>query len=336
VVPDQTRRSRRRLLHAGLALVGLSLGSGCGALQLPGQQPAKIPRIGYLGTGSRGNPDAQAFLAGLAELGYVEGRNLVIEWRFADSGDVLLPRLVAELLALPLDLLLAAGPVATRTATAATSTLPIVMCFPGDPIGLGLIASLDHPGGNVTGLASLTTELHAKRLELFAAALPGRSRLAVLWDVNTTPSVRGPLSSAGRALGLDLDYREVRGPDELAGAVDAAAPRRAEALFAAESSMFTTHRGRIADLAAAARLPVTGAGKAFAEVGALLSYGPRLPDMYRRAAVSVDKILKGAKPADLPVERPYTFDFVINLKTAQALGLTIPPSVLQQATEVIR
>jgi putative tryptophan/tyrosine transport system substrate-binding protein len=329
------RRCRRRFLRRTVALAGLGLLSACG-IQPPRAQPAKVPRIGYLGADSPGNPNTEAFLEGLREFGYVDGRNVVIEWRFAEGRDERLPQLAAELVGLSVDLVLAAGPIATRTAKDASRTLPIVMCFPGDPIGLGLIASLDHPGGNITGIASLTTELNAKRLELFAESLPGVSRVAVIWDANATPSVRPPLTAAGRSLGLQLEYQDVRAPEDLGRALEAASGRRAEALSVADSAMFSTHRQQIAELAASRRLPSTGAGKAFAEAGALLTYGARLPDMYRRAASSVDKVLKGANPADLPVERPTTFDVVINLRTAQALGLTIPESVLVQATEVIQ
>jgi putative tryptophan/tyrosine transport system substrate-binding protein len=330
------RCGRRRFLSASLTLAGLGLLAGCDGLPRLGQQPAKVPRIGYLGTDSPGSPNSEAFLNGLRELGYVEDQNLVIEWRFAEGRDERLPHFAAELLAVPVDLILTAGPSATKAARDASRTLPIVMCFPGDPIGLGLIASLDRPGGNITGLASLTTELNAKRLELFAEALPGLSRLAVLWDANAAPSVRGPLDVAARALKLRPHPLEVHGPEELEGTIRAAGAAGTEALFLTDSTLFTEHRHRIVELAASGRLPASGAGKPFAEAGALLSYSARVPDMYRRAAVHLDKILKGAKPADLPVERPTTFDLVINLGTAQALGLTIPQAVLQQATELIQ
>jgi putative ABC transport system substrate-binding protein len=328
-------QSRRGFLQGGLALAGLGLLSGCGVVPSIGQQPAKVPRIGYLGADSPGSPTSEAFRNGLGELGYVEGRNLVMEWRFAEGDDERLPSLAAELLALPVDLILSAGPVATRVARDASRTLPIVMCYPGDPIGLGIVASLDRPGGNITGVASLTTELHAKRLEHFAESLPGVSRVAILWDANADRSVRGPIDVAARSLKLQPQFLEVRGPEELEGAIREAVVVGAEALFLADSTMFTEHRRRIADLAASSRLPTSGAGRAFVEAGALVSYSARVPDMYRRAASSVDKILKGAKPADLPVERPPTFDFVINLTTARALGLTIPDSVLLQVTEII-
>ncbi|MBA2449953.1 MAG: ABC transporter substrate-binding protein [Chloroflexi bacterium] len=331
----RTSRARRRLLQGGLVLAGVGLLSGCGGLPLPGQQPARVPRIGYLGSDSPGSPNSEAFRHGLRELGYVETQNLVIEWRFAEGRDERLPALAAELLNLPVELILTAGPSATRVARDASRTLPIVMCFPGDPIGLGLIASLDRPGGNITGLASLTTELHAKRLELFAESLPGVSRVAVLWDANAAQSVRGPLDAAARSLKLLPQPVEVRGPEGLEGAIRSAVAGGAEALFLADSPMFTDHRHRIVELAASSKLPASGAGKAFVEAGALLSYSARVPDMYRRAASGVDKILKGANPADLPVERPPTFDFVINLTTARTLGLTIPESILLQVTEII-
>jgi putative ABC transport system substrate-binding protein len=236
------------------------------------------------------------------------------------------------------DLILASGPSATLAAKHATSTLPIVMCFGGDPIELEIIASLARPGGNITGLAALTFELGPKRLQLFAEALRGISRVAVLWDASVGPAHRARLDAAAQSLALQLQTLEVRGPEDLDGALETANARRAEALFVAwdPMSMFNAYRHRIADLAASRRLPWTGGSRDFAEVGALLTYGANFPSMYRRAASHVDKILKGTKPADLPVEQPTTFDFVINLRTAQALGLTIPQHVLLQATEVIQ
>ncbi len=329
------RLNRRQFLRGSLALASLGLLSGCGMLPSQGQQPAKVPRIGYLGNGFPGGSTEEAFLEGLRDLGYVEAQNIGIEWRFAEGRDERLPELAAELIGLPVDLILAAGPAATLAAKNAPTTLPIVMCFGGDPIGLGLIASLARPGGNVTGLAALTSELGAKRLELFAEALPGVSRVAALWDATAGPAARASLDTAARSLKLQLQPLDVRGPDDFDGAFEAAIIGRAEALFLAETPMFTAYRRRLADLAASSRLPATAAGKEYAEAGALLTYGASFPGMYRRAATYVDKILKGAKPADLPVEQPTRFDFVINLKTARALGLTIPQSVLLQVTEAI-
>jgi putative tryptophan/tyrosine transport system substrate-binding protein len=269
-------------------------------------------------------------------LGYVEGQSLVMEWRFAEGHEGRLPAFAAELLALPVDLMLTTGPVATRVARDASRTLPIVMCFPGDPIGLGIIESLDRPGGNITGMASLTTELNAKRLEFFAGALPGRSGVAVLWDRHGPGSARQPLASAGQALGPELAHHEIETPEEIPAAIKATVTRRAEALFLTDSTIFTEQRQQIVHLALDSRLPVSASNRDLVEDGALLSYAARVPDMYRRAASSVDKILKGAKPADLPVERPPTFDLVINLGAAKALELIIPQSILQQATEFIQ
>jgi putative tryptophan/tyrosine transport system substrate-binding protein len=329
--------SRRQVVQ-GAGAVGLGLLAGCGRLPGQGPQTARVPRIGYLGGAAPGGPTEAAFLEGLRELGYVEGHNIGIEWRFAEGRAERLPALVAELLGLPVDLILASGPSATLAAKHAATTLPIVMCFGGDPIELGLIASLARPGGNITGLAALTVELGPKRLQLFAEALPGLSSVAVLWDASVGPSHRARLDAAAQSLALHLQPLEVHGPDDLDGAIKATSTGRAEALFLAWDplSFFSAYRRRIAELAARGRLPWTGGSNDFAETGALLSYGANFPSMYRRAASHVDQILKGAKPADLPVEQPTRFDFVINLQTAQALGLTIPQHILLQATEVIQ
>jgi putative tryptophan/tyrosine transport system substrate-binding protein len=336
MAPGPTRHARRRLLQSSLVLGAVALLSGCAGFRLPGQQPAKIPRIGYLGVDSADNPTAQAFQAGLHELGYIDGQTLTMEWRFADGQEERLPDLMAELLSLPLDLLLTAGPVSTRVARDATRTLPIVMCYPGDPIGLGIVASPDHPGGNITGLASLTTELNAKRLELLAEARPGLSQVALFWESGVLPSARGPLQSAARALNLQTFTRDIQQPQEMPAALEAAVAAGVQAVLLTDATLFTQQRSQIAALALGHRLPLSASNRAFVEVGALMSYSARVPDMYRRAASTVDKILKGARPADIPVERPPTFDFVINSTTAQTLSLMIPPSVLQQATEIIQ
>jgi putative tryptophan/tyrosine transport system substrate-binding protein len=211
------------------------------------------------------------------------------------------------------------------------------MCFGGEPIEMGLIASLARPGGNVTGLAALTSELGAKRLELLAAALPGASRVAVLWDATAGSADRGRMDAAARALDFQLQALELRGPEELESAFEAALSGHADAVFVTwdPTSIFNAARRRIADLALKSRLPLCGGSRDFAEAGALLTYGANFPAMYRRAASHVDKILKGAKPADIPVEQPMTFEFVVNLKTAQALGITFPNETMLQVTEVI-
>jgi putative tryptophan/tyrosine transport system substrate-binding protein len=329
--------SRRRFVQgAGVASLGLL--AGCGGLSRPPPASAKVPHIGYLAGGAARSPSEEAFLEGLRELGYVEGQSIRIAWRFADGQAERLPQLVAELLSVPVDLMLTSGPSATMAAKQATAVLPLVMCFGGEPIEQGLIASLARPGGNVTGFAALTSELSAKRLELFSQALPGTSRVAVLWDASAGAADRARVAGAAQTLGLTLQGLEVRAPEEIAGAFEAASGGRAEGVFVAwdPMSIFNAQRRQIADLGVRSGLPVTAGTTDFAEAGVLMTYGANFPSMYRRAASHVDKILKGTQPATLPVEQPTTFDFVINRKTAQALGLTIPDRVLLQATELIQ
>lgn len=331
--------NRRRFLHGSLAALGLSALAGCEVL--PGRlRPAtRMPHLGYLGDVSFGDPNTDAFLTRLRELGYVENQSITIEWRFAEGKVERLPALAAELLALPLDVLVTSGPGSAPAARAVTSTQPIVMCFGGDPIAAGLIKSLAQPGGNVTGVAALTSELTAKRLELFSAALPGVSRVAALWDANASPLVRAQLDGAAQALKLQVQSLDVRGPDDLGPAVQQAAAAKAGALFVTEASLFSEQRRQIVEFAAASRLPASAGGgrnKEFADAGALLTYAASFPSMHRTAADYVDKVLRGARPADLPVVQPTTFDLRINLRTAQTLGLAVPQSVVQQATDVIQ
>src|SRR4051794_10449566 len=335
--------SRRRFVQGSLAVAGLGLLSGCGIIPARGQQPAKVPRIGYLASGVAGGPTEMAFVDGLRQLGYTDGETISIEYRLAEGRLEQLPDLAAELAGLPLELILTSGPDATLAAKATATTMPVVMCFGGDPIQLGLIASLAHPGGNITGLAALTSELSAKRLELLTEALPGISRVAVLsdanWDAGDGPSGQGSLALIGPSLKVQLQALPVRGPADFGGAVEAAFAGHAEALFLADSPMISANRRRLMELISSSRLPAAASGgsaRKFAQAGSLLPYPANFPSLYRRAASHVDKILKGAKPADLPVEQPTTFDFIINLQTAQTLGLIIPPSLLQQATEIVQ
>jgi putative ABC transport system substrate-binding protein len=322
----------------GIGAAGTALVAGCGRLPFQAQRPARIPRIGYLGSASAGGASDEAFVEGLRDLGYVEGQTIGIEWRFADGRAERVSQLVAELIDVPVELILASGPSATVAAKNATATLPIVMCFGGEPIELGLIASLARPGGNLTGLAALTSELGAKRLELLAAALPALARVAVLWDATAGRADRARMDVAARALDVQLQALEVHGPEDLEGAFEAALGGRAEAVFVTwdPTSILSASRRRIVDLAAKSRLPVTAGTRDFAEAGALLTYGANFPSMYRRAASHVDKILKGARPADIPVEQPMTFDFVVNTKTARELGITFPNEIMLQVTEVLQ
>jgi putative ABC transport system substrate-binding protein len=280
----------------------------------------------------------EAFRQGLRDLGYVEGQNLVIESRYAEGREERLPDLAAELVRLKVDVIVAGGP-AIRAAQHATSTIPIVMAVTGDPVQSGYVASLARPGGNITGVSVLGAELTGKRLEILKETVPQSTRIAVLANPATPTygALMHDLTVTARALGLHLHVLELRSPDELDPAFAAMRRAGAEALFVVEDPLLIDHlRGRIADLAATHRLPAIYSWKMSVAAGGLMSYGPSMPDMTRRAATYVDKILKGTTPGELPVERPMKFELVINLKTAKALGLTIPPTLLFQADEVIQ
>jgi putative ABC transport system substrate-binding protein len=299
-------------------------------------QPAKVPRIGVLSPSSPGpSPLLDAFRQELRELGYVEGQNIGLEYRFAESRLERLAGLAAELVELKADVILALNSTAAQAALHATKTIPIVFTWVADP--LTLVTNLARPGGNITGLTTMTTELSGKRLELFKDVLPGISRIAVLWN-SANPmatAVFRELEGASARLGVQLHPMGVRGSSDLEDAFKAAARARASALFVIEEGTLFPHRARILSLAAQHRLPAASQFREFAEAGGLLSYGPNLSDLFRRAATYVDKILKGTKPGNLPVEQPTKFELVINLKTAKALGLTIPQSVLGRADQVI-
>ena len=281
----------------------------------------------------------EAFRQGLRDLGYVEGRNIVIEYRYADEKYERLPALAAELVRLKVDVIVSHGTPGPLAAKQATSAIPIVMTSAGDPVASGLVSSLARPGGNVTGLSLMVPELGGKRVQLLKEILPGLSRVAVLWNAaNPYASlVVREMEIAATTLGVQLQSLVVRGPDDFEGALAAATTGRAGALTAVEDPLTITKRTQIVDFAAKSRLPAIYGVKEFVDAGGLMSYGAHLADLYRRAAATyVDKILKGAKPADLPVQQPTKFEFVINLKTAKALGLTIPQSVLLRADEVIQ
>ena len=285
------------------------------------------------------SPTVDAFRQALRELGYVEGQNVAFEYRDVGNDASFAPH-VAELVRSTPDVILVAGgnPV-IRLARDATSTIPIVMAQAGvDPVATGLVASYARPGGNVTGLTQITAELSGKRLELLKETMPGASRVAALWNPETVDKTLEfrELSAAAQTLGLTLQSLEVRAPEDLDGAFEAAARERADALVVLQEGLTLTQRPRIAELALQGRLPTIYESPQFVEAGGLMAYGVNLPDLYRRAAVYVDRILKGASPADLPVERPVRFEVVINAKTARALGLTIPQHVLLQATEIIQ
>ena len=304
------------------------------------QQPKKVPRIGYL-AGS--TPDAQsarikAFRQGLREPGYVEGKNIVFEYRYVEGKLERLPALAAELVRLKVDVILTAGPPATRAAKEATVTIPIVMAQDTDPVGNGFIASLARPGGNITGLATLAPEISGKQLELLKEIVLRLSRVAVL-GTSTRPGTAQSLREvelAAGAFGVKLQYLDVLNSKDIETAFRAASKGRAEAVLALASPVFSSQRTQIADLAVKSRLPAIYPQSEWVEDGGLMTYGVSYIDLYRRAATYVDKILKGAKPGDLPVEQPKKFELFINLKAAKQIGLTIPPNVLARADKVIR
>ena len=306
------------------------------------QQTNKVPRIGFLsgrGAPSPTNPDpsADAFRQGLRDLGYIEGKNILVEYRYAEGTLDRIPGLVAELVQLKVDVLVSPAGPAIRAARQATTTIPIVMVITGDPVATGLIDSLAHPGGNVTGLTRLTRELSGKRLELLTETIPGISRIAVLWAATLGTETFNDYGAAARALKIQLESLEVRGPHpDLEGAFREAVKGRASAIITGRSTALIPYPKKIADLALKSRLPSMFEDTEYVAVGGLMSYSANDADQFRRAATYVDKILKGAKPADLPVEQPTKFEFIINLKTAKQIGLTIPPNVLARADKVIR
>ena len=304
-------------------------------------QPAsKTARIGFLSLSS--GPTATTNISpGLRELGWIEGQNIAVEYRWAAGREDQLPALAAELVRLKVDVIVTSSGLAAQAAKRATATIPIVATFVADPVGAGLVASLARPGGNITGLTTLAAGLSAKRLELLKAVVSGSTRIAVLWQRGALGGERAERDMveetqvAGRTLGLQLRFVEARRPDDVEQAFSAMKEARVGGLLAFPSPMLFEARRSIVAHAAKSRLPVVYPWREAASVGGLMSYSTNFPDMYRRAATYVDKILKGAKPADLPFEQPTKFELVINLKTAKALGLTIPQSLLQRADQVI-
>jgi putative tryptophan/tyrosine transport system substrate-binding protein len=304
------------------------------------QQAKKIPRIGFLGT----SPSAiagriEAFRQGMRELGYVEGKNIVIEWRYTEEKPERMSELAAELVRLKVDIIITGGPPATRAAKEATNTIPIVMAQDADPVGNGFVASLARPGGNITGLATLRPEIRGKQLELLKEIIPKLSRVAV-FGRSTAPgnaqSLREVELAAG-AFGVKLQDLDVLSAKDIETAFRAASEGRAQAvLMMVAGTVADAHRTEIVELAVKSRLPVIYSGRPSVEAGGLMTYGVSLSDLDRRVATYVDKILKGVKPADLPVEQPTKFELIINLKAAKQIGLTIPPNVLARADKVIK
>ncbi len=321
-------------------IVALALGVLVAPLPSKAEQAPAIPRIGMLRTGSPSDRPEQieAFRKGLRDLGYVEEQNIAIEFRYAEGREDRLPDLVAELVRLKVDVIVASGAVAIRAAKQATTTIPIVMAEVGDPVRTGLVASLARPGGNITGSTILGAELGAKRLQLLKETVPKLSRVAFLWNP-ANPSNRlhfEDIQLGAKALGVALQSVEIRSPDGFDSAFTAITRERPNGLIVTADPLHQLHVGRIIEFAARRRLPAMYLLRENVEAGGLMSYGASLLDLYRRAATYVDKILRGAKPGDLPVEQPTKFELVINLKTAKALGLKIPQSVLSRADEVIQ
>jgi putative tryptophan/tyrosine transport system substrate-binding protein len=334
-MPSRTRCELKKVGWSSILVAALVLAVGVIA---EAQQSANIRRIGFLTGG--GNPFSfEAFRQGLRNLGYIEGKNIVIEYRSAEGDQERIAGLVTELVQLKVDVLISGTLVAIRAAKQATNTIPIVMVLSVDPVATGLVDSLARPGGNITGLTNLARDLSGKRLELFKEVVPGISHIGMLRDADDPSAALGfkEYEAVAPALKVQLQSLEVRGPNpNLEGAFQAAAKGRASALIAIRGFLFNRYPKQIADLAIKNRLPLMFERNEYVEAGGLMSYATKDVDQWRRAATYVDKILKGAKPADLPVEQPTKFEFVINLKTAKQIGLTIPPNVLARADRVIR
>ncbi|MGH7773149.1 MAG: ABC transporter substrate-binding protein [Candidatus Binatia bacterium] len=309
------------------------------ALSFPSeaQQAVKVPRVAYLASRGGLASNREAFRQGLRELGYVEGQNIAIEYRYAEKADRF-PELASELARLKVDVLVAASTPAVLALKQATATIPIVFAAAPDPVGGGLVSSLARPGGNITGLSSLSPELSRRRLALFKETFSEASRVGVVWDPTSPIDATEwtEIEHAARALGMDLLALEVRGPKDIEPAFQSAISKKASGLIVLRGFLTNDLQKRIVDLALKNRMPAIYNDQNFTEVGGLMSYSPNLGDLFRRAALYVDKILKGAKPGDLSMERPIKFDLVINLKTAKQIGVTIPPNVLARADKVIK
>jgi putative ABC transport system substrate-binding protein len=324
-----------KLLSILLLVAALDVGALAQA-----QQPAKIPRIGFY---LDANPSAVAarvegFRQGLRDLGYIEGKNILIEWRSAEGNAERRAEIVADLVRQKVDLIVSPGPTGTRALKEATSTIPIVMGQDTDPVGSGFVASLARPGGNITGLSALAPEMSGKQLELIKDIVPKLSRVAIIGN-STNPGDAQALRETVLAAGsfeIYLRYFDVLDPNDIEGVFRAVVKGRADALLLLGNPALNTHRKQIVDLAAKHRLPASYARPEYVEAGGLMYYGTNYPELFRRAASYVDKILKGAKPADLPVEQPTKFEFIVNLKAAKQIGLTIPPNVLARADRVIK
>jgi putative ABC transport system substrate-binding protein len=303
------------------------------------QQAGKVYRIGLLENipAASNAANFDALRKGLRELGYVEGQNLVLDYRSADGRPERFPQLAADLLRLNVDLIVTRGTLAVMAAKNATGTIPVVMAASGEPVGTGVVAGLAHPGGNVTGLSALTSELIAKRLELLRETVAGIRRIAFLQNIGNPAAHQSweELRTAAPSLGLEAQLLDVRRPEDIVRAFDTAVAQRADVILMGIDTVLLANRRQVVELAVKHRLPTMYYTREFVEAGGLMSYGVNYPDLYRRAATFVDKIFKGAKPADLPVEQPTKFELIINLKTARTLGLEVPPMLLARADEVI-
>ena len=322
-----------------IVLLALAVNLAIAATTTWAQQTTKVPVVGVLFFGmGPDDPLVEDLRQGLRELGYVEGRNIRIEFRTAQDHPDRLPGLAEELVQFKADVIVVNVTVATQAAKRATSTIPIVMATNADPVGLGLVASLAHPGGNVTGLSLMMTELGAKRLQLLKETIPRLARVAVLWNPATPihAKVIEDLKAAAPSLSIELSFMSARTPEQFGPAFSAVSRAHAQALYVLDDPVFYVHRATLAKLASKARLPTIWGERSYADAGGLMSYGADYGDLFRRSAGYVDKILKGAKPADLHIEQPTKFDFVVNLKTAKALGITMPQAILLRANEVIR
>ena len=326
-------------MNRGALVVTLALGILVAPLAADAQQAGKVYRVGFLWDSPAVFPDAiEAFRRGLRDLGYVEGRTIAIEYRWAEGKPERMREFAEELVRLKVDVIIAPSSVYTGAAKRATSEIPVIFMSHADPIGSGHVASLARPGGNITGLSIMMTETNVKGLELLKEAVPGLARVAVVWDP-ATPSHRPGLKAvevAGPALGLRIQPVAVRSATEFDSAFSAIVRERAGGVLVLSTPIFIAGAKRLAELALTHKLPTMFGPRHHVEAGGLMSYSPDRADLYRRGAIYVDKILKGAKPADLPVQQPTRFELVINLKTAKALGLTIPPSFLNRADEVIQ
>jgi putative ABC transport system substrate-binding protein len=321
-------------------IVALTLGTLVAPLTAGAQPAAKVPRVGVLHPGSPADVAqfVEAFRQGLREHGYEEGKNIVVERRYGETKPEQIAEFAAELVRLKVDIIVTSTDVAIAAVKRQTQTIPIVMANSTDPVGTGFVASLAHPGGNITGLTGISPELNAKRLELLKEAVPELSRVAILWNPDDRGGVLNyrEMENAARVLRLQLQSVEVSRADDFDRAFSTLTTRRAEAFIAVPSSLTFTNRTQLASLALKNRLPSMFGPREIADVGGLMAYGPNIAEFWRRAATYVDKILKGAKPGDLPVEQPTKFELVINVKTAKALGLTLPPSLLRRADVVIQ